>query len=416
MRMLDKKVFTVFDKLYFVFAQMKTRPARRKKHRILILVDIGWDYGRDIVQAARHYAFTGGRLEVGNIKLDGKVSLPQMIRQQKIAGIIAMARDRKLEADLMGLSIPVVNISNVLNPTRLPLVTQDDRAVGRLAAAHLLGCGCTSLAYWGQQEARFSQQRVEGFLEEISRRKLDIPCIAGMGRSLALDEGEPLLSQMRPWLKKLPPKTGVFAVLDPFALHLMQAAREIGSAIPQQIAVIGAGDDNFWVNFENIPLSSVKLPVWQIGLEAVRLLDELIHKKSRAGAQAAECRLLPVSEVAARQSTDVLFVEDVGLAKAIAYIRAHSAQNIYIPEVVRASGISRSGLQRRFAEHLNHSILDEVRSARVERIKTLLRTTDMKMTQIAEACDFPNTPRMHVLFRQHTGQSPGQYRKSFTKR
>lgn len=406
---------------------MKRHSAIRKPYRILVLVHTDWDYGREIVQAVRHYAFTTGRMEVGNVKFQEGMPVRQMVARQKVDGIIAVVRSRAIEAEMMQLDIPVVNISNVLNPTLLPLVTQDDRAAGRLAAAHLLSLGCTTLAYWGQKDARFSQQRIEGFLDEIKRRDSSVRCISGEGRSLAEDEGEPLLLQMRPWLKKLPPKTGVFAVLDPFALHLLQVAREIGKRVPEDIAVMGAGDDCFWVNFENIPLTSVRLPFWKIGVEAATLLDELItaraeHSKRREpsdadlSAKPPPARYLPVTEVAVRQSTDVLFADDGALSKAIAYIRANAAEGIYVPDVVRASGISRSGLQRRFAQFLHHSILDEIQNARIERVKTLLRTSDMKITEIAEACDFPNTPRLHVLFRQCTGQTPSQYRRGFQKR
>jgi len=407
---------------------MKRDTPHHKPYRILVLVHTDWDYGREIVQAVRHYAFTTGRMEVGNVKLQEGIELRQMVVRQKVDGIIAVVRSRAVEAEMMQLGIPVVNISNVLNPTLLPLVTQEDCEAGKLAATHLLSLGCTTLAYWGQKDARFSQQRIEGFLEEIKRRDPSVRCIGGGGRSLAQDEGEPLLSQMRPWLKKLPPKTGVFAVLDPFALHLLQVAREIGKHVPEDIAVMGAGDDCFWVNFENIPLTSVRLPFWKIGVAAATLLDELITARAAPAKRRREpsaegfsgnqppVRYLPVTEVAVRQSTDVLFADDGALSKAITYIRTNAAKSIYVPDVVRASGISRSGLQRRFAQFLKRSILEEIQNARVERIKTLLRSSDMKITEIAEACDFPNTPRMHVLFRQCTGQTPSQYRKEFQKR
>ncbi|AHF93157.1 AraC family transcriptional regulator [Opitutaceae bacterium TAV5] len=398
-------------------------PKKRGVYRMLMTVRTDWEYGRNMTLGARHYAFTTGQIEVGNGSLQAGESLEAVVRRQAIDGVIAAAQSREEEEQLLALPVPAVNVSNVLGSPRLPLVTQDDRAVGRLAAEHLLACGCTTFAYWEQHDARFSQERVRGFSGELERRMPDVTCIAGGGKSLALEEGPVLIARMRKWLKKLPPQTGVFAVLDPFALHLLQAAREIGKRVPEDIAVLGAGDDEFWTDFENIPLSSVKLPAWQIGMEAAKLLERLMHGGGTRSRQAGEAtpesplqQHLPVTEVAARRSTDVLYAEDEAVTKAVAYIREHAAENIYVENVVRASGISRSGLQRRFAASLGRSLLAEIQRERIARVKTLLRTTEMKMTAVAEACDFPNTPRLHVLFRQHTGQTPGEYRAMFRRR
>ncbi len=391
---------------------------------MLMVVRTDWGYGREMVLGARHYAFTTGRLVVGNWAWGEGASLAGLkdaVRRQNINGVIVAAQTREMEAELLRLPVPVVNVSNVLNPTKLPLVTQDDAAVGRLAAEHLLACGCSSFAYWEQHDARFSLERIRGFRAELARRMPGASCMAGGSGPLLKEEGPGLIAKMRRWLKKLPPQTGVFTVLDPFALHLLQVAREIGRQVPEDLAVVGSGDDEFWVDFESIPLSSVKLPAWQIGVEAATLLEELMrktdgHPEKMSGERRRYQRYLPVTEVAARRSTDVMFTNDKAISKAVAYIREHVAENIYVEDVVRASGISRSGLQRRFAASLGRSVLMEIQRERVERVKMLLRTTEMKMTAVAEACDFPNTPRLHVLFRQFTGQTPGEYRALFRRR
>jgi LacI family transcriptional regulator len=57
--------------------------------------------------------------------------------------------------------------------------------------------------------------------------------------------------------------------------------------------------------------------------------------------------------------------------------------------------------------------LSEIQRVRIARVQYFLRTTDMKLTAIAEACDFPSSPRLNVLFLQATGQTPGEYRAMF---
>jgi LacI family transcriptional regulator len=378
-----------------------------------IICDTNLEYFRNVILGARHYGFTTGRMVLVDrwIAREEETNLAANVRRDRIDGIIAQVQERRFEDQLMRLPIPVVNISNVLTPPRLPLVTQDDDAVGRLAAEHLLARGCAVFGFWGQVDSSFSDERKRGFKTALRHKFPGVSCIEAEGLPIAEETGAPLIRRMARWLKKLPLPLGIFTVLDTFALHLLRAAQGLGLRVPDDVAILGAGDDEFWVEFESIPLSSVKLPSRQIGYEAAALLDTLMTR----GKKQAETQHLPITEVAARRSTDVLFVEDEAVTRAVAYIREHAAENVYVENVVRAAGISRSGLQARFKRALGRSMLDEIQGARIARVQLLLRATDMKLSAIAEACDFPNTPRLHVLFRQLTGQTPGRYRSMFRK-
>jgi LacI family transcriptional regulator len=416
--MPTRNVFTTKDN-YIVVLAMRKNARRSPFHMHLLNLETGWERARNIILGARHYAFTTGRIKLSNSLLKRGTDLAEMVRAQHIDGLIAPVREKAVERKLLRLPVPCVNVSNVMPVTRLPLVTQDDEAAGRLAAEHLLACGCTMFACWGQRNARFSQARVKGFRHTLHERMPWAKCVTGEGPSLVAEEGAPLVARMKAWLKKLPRQLGVFGVLDPFALHLIRAAQESGRNVPEDIAIIGAEDDEFWVDFENVPLSSVKLPSRQIGFEAAALLHKLMGRDGRMDGGGRKLAALPgelylpVTAVSARRSTDVLFVEDEAVARAVAFIREHASENVYVEDVVRASGISRSGLKVRFKQALGRSILSEIQRVRIARVQYFLRTTDMKLTAIAEACDFPSSPRLNVLFRQATGQTPGEYRAMF---
>ena len=60
------------------------------------------------------------------------------------------------------LRIPTVNFSSNTKSS-LPSVLTDNRAVGRIAARHLLDCGLHSFAYLASPSMLFSQERGEGF-------------------------------------------------------------------------------------------------------------------------------------------------------------------------------------------------------------------------------------------------------------
>jgi LacI family transcriptional regulator len=216
--------------------------------------------------------------------------------------------------------------------------------------------------------------------------------------------------RVRLWLASMVRPIGLFAVLDPMGLALIRAARELGWRVPEDVAVLSAGDDAFWVEFESVPLSSVRLPAKQIGYEAASLLDRMIARNRPA---APEIVRLPVSDIAVRRSTDILHVDDAAVAKAAHYIREHATENPYVSTIARIAGVSLSALQTRFQAAIGRSLIAEVRRVRLARAQELLGDTDLPMSIVAERCGFPNSQQFSVVFRQATGLSPRGYRKCF---
>jgi len=188
----------------------------------------------------------------------------------------------------------------------------------------------------------------------------------------------------------------------------LRAARELRWRVPEDIAVVGADDDEFLVELERPPLTSIRLPHRKIGYEAAAEIDRMISGRP---ATVPEIRLPPIG-LMARQSTDVLHVADEAVSRAIRFIRNHATVNPYVGDVVKAAGVSRSGLQARFRTVLGRSMLDEIQTVRIERAKQLLSSTDLKLDTVAERCGFPNSQRFSIVFRQLTGTTPGRFRKS----
>ena len=82
-------------------------------------------------------------------------------------------------------------------------------------------------------------------------------------------------------------------------MSLMRAARELGWRVPEDVAVLGAGDEDFLVEFESVPLSSVRLPARQVGHEAAALLDRLMTR----GRRETKGVRLAGAEIVARRSS-----------------------------------------------------------------------------------------------------------------
>lgn len=371
-----------------------------------MIIDPQLEYFRDALIGARHYGFTTERLVFTDhwMPHELKGDLAELIRRDGVQGIVTELRSPQAERKFAELPVPVVNVSNTALEPKVSRVTQDDETVGRLAAEHLIACGCRTFGFWGQAGGCYSAQRLAGFRAAIAAAgyRNDV-------RVTVTHETEWSYPRILAWLETLPPRVGVFGVLDMFALALVRAAKQLGRRVPEDVAVLGAGDDQFWVEFESVPLSSVRLPAKKIGYEAAALLDRLLTRNKRT----VEVQRLPVSEIAVRRSTDILHVEDEAVAKAARFIRQHAVENPYVNDIARAAGISLSALQTRFQKAIGRSLVAEVRRVRLARSQELLADTDLPMSIVAERCGFPNSQQFSVLFREGTGYTPRAYRRRF---
>src|SRR5207249_2912841 len=119
------------------------------------------------------------------------------------------------------------------------------------------------------------------------------------------------------------------------------------------------------------PLTSVIAPAEHVGYEAAALLDRLL-----AGQKPPERPLLfPPLGVVARQSSDLLAIEDAAVAAAVRFIRAHGHQPIQVRDVLEAVPVSRRSLELRFQKVVQRTLWEEIRRVHLERAKNLLGNT-----------------------------------------
>ena len=68
-------------------------------------------------------------------------------------------------------------------------------------------------------------------------------------------------------------------------------------------------------------------------------------------------------------------------------------------------------MQLRFKELLGHSPGQELRRARLDRVKKLLRETNLTLEEISEATGFSSANTLCDQFKKWTRTTPGAYRK-----
>jgi LacI family transcriptional regulator len=198
----------------------------------------------------------------------------------------------------------------------------------------------------------------------------------------------------------------VLACYDVRGQQVLEACKLAGLAVPADVGVIGVHNDELLCELCDPPLTSVIPNARRAGYEAAALLARMM-----AGKQVASTtRLVTPLGVAARQSTDVVAVNDAPVAAAALYIRQHAMTGIGVEDVLQAVPMSRTLLERRFRRTLGHSPGAHILKVRIAHVKTLLATTGLSVSAIADRSGFEHAEYLSVAFRRETGWTPTGYR------
>ena len=159
-------------------------------------------------------------------------------------------------------------------------VGTDDEAVGRLAAEHLLATGCLRIAHLRGPDTSGGRGRLEGYQQALAAHGLTLPAgyvsAPGTADVHSLESGQQLASEL---LALCPRPDGIFAFNDAMAIGAMRAIREAGLRIPEDVAVIGAG--NLYYSEElRTPLSSIDQRTEETGERVAELLLSLLEAKT----------------------------------------------------------------------------------------------------------------------------------------
>jgi LacI family transcriptional regulator len=328
-------------------------------------------------------------------------------------GAIVNFDDRETALAADGLKIPVVGFGGGhgwYDPaSRIPYFTTDNAGIGELAARHLLDCGFSRLACYGDRRNRvhhWCEERIEAMRRHA--QAAGVPCAILRARSPTAHNWGALQRELSAWLASLSKPVGVLACTDLRARHVLQVCRTMGLRVPDDVAVVGVDNDEMLCELTAPPLSSIEQGAFQIGYEAASLLDRMM-----AGKRTPQLRwVIGPERLVARQSTDVIACQDADLATAVRFIRRHACEGIGVQAVLAAAHTSRSTLDRKSLAALGRTIHAEIQRVQVDRAKQLLAGTGLMVKQIAKRCGFRYAEYLTAVFRRHTGQSPLEYRQN----
>lgn len=386
------------------FREMMTIP------KVAILLETNRSFDRHLLRGVSQYSRLYGPWAF-HIECDGLDRLKPDARLWNCSGMIARRGSRTVDKVIDEAKVPIVVVDSNANPSmhhtsRVANIIADSTAIEHLAAEHYSSRGIKHFAIVGE-------------LKE-SRRK---PLYSGGDRSIWCAGGARLaylsyLSHKQPWamerdalanwLVQLPKPIGILASDDERGLQVLDACRNARLSVPNEVAVMGIGNDELICSLADPPLSSVAINAVHGGFRAALFLDRLMQNS----VQTPQELVVHPSGVILRSSTDIDISHDSDVSAARSVISRHSSQKLSIKDLAKSIGISRRTLEQKFRRNIGRTILEEIQEVRLTRAKHILKETELPVAEVAASSGYSSVSYFVKLFAKQIGLTPAKYRKA----
>ena len=167
-------------------------------------------------------------------------------------------------------------INHMVKDLNVSYIAVDNVQGGILAAEYFINLGHKRIAtVTGNMQTQAGIDRFEGFQKTLMKKNIPFDpeyfFRGDYSRRSARQAAERFFALDNP-------PTAVFAASDDMALEIISVAMENGIKVPEDISVIGF-DDNPAGLFGPVALTTIKQPLFAIGEEAVKVLNEVMQGK-----------------------------------------------------------------------------------------------------------------------------------------
>lgn len=400
------------------------RNIRSNIPHVALLIETSREVGRRILQGIERYIRQHGPWAIHVWPGDLLQRLPDM-KSWGGTGIIARIMYPEVEQAVLKSGLPTVAIDLFEEQKtssgafhNCSEVHVDTAQVGRMGAEHLIQKGFEAFAYVGEvNNVSWSRQRGSGFCQRLKESGFAAHCYPPPPKSNR-DWGKEM-HRLGAWLLALPKPIGLMAVMDLRGRQVIEACYHYDINVPNEVAVLGADNDQLVCNLCAPPMSSIALDAETGGYQAAKFLDIMMQECERSG-KTVQFSMPPMRfaiqplGVISRLSTELLKARDELVVAALKFIHINASLPLTVAQVASYLDVSRRTLETRFQKHLNTSVHAEIIKSRLARVKSLLYEKNMSIHEIAQACGFESETYLYRFFKRETGQTLSQFRKSLS--
>lgn len=307
-------------------------------------------------------------------------------------------------------ALPRIGFSNRYEQGVRPRVVNDDEATGRMAVDALQDAGYRSVALLMQPGYWHTDLRARGV--ETRCGVAGLPLVTFDMNLRKVREGETFREvwkehrqALRSFLKALPANCGLVAINAEQAHEVLVMIRdELGRRVPEDLGLI----------LVDMPLPSEHSPAFvrlngeEVGRRATRRL--LMRLRGKPDHTADIETVVPL-EVDLGTTLRINEVRQLYL-KLTAWSQAHLSEPIKVEDLCRVVGMSRRSLEMKLHQQGLPPPYEILTELRLEKAKTLLKETRLRMEDLAEQCGFNDARAFRKRFQAHTGMSPRDWRRT----
>lgn len=202
-------------------------------------------------------------------------------KQKRIDGFILMSPGsfhKNIIQSLFEVKAPFVATAKITGEKDMISVDVDNYYGATLAVEHLISLGHRRIGFVGKPSLTSSQDRLSGYKDVL--RKYNIPYderLVQIPETSSVKSGYIAMNEM---LNSEVKPTAVFLANDVMAVGAVNAVRENGKSVPEDISIVGF-DDIPMAGFVNPPLTTIRQPAFEKGVRAAKMLIQYLERKQK---------------------------------------------------------------------------------------------------------------------------------------
>jgi DNA-binding LacI/PurR family transcriptional regulator len=248
---------------------------------------------------ARYCAAEGYRVILGSSGRDhqSEVEFAKSLRAKQVDGVVMIPSESPEEIlePLQLARIPAVVLEHELPNTHC--IAIDDLQGGQLATQHLLSLGHRRIGMIKRkQSSALSHLRYIGFRNTLQAAGIPLDPVLVVESRAGQASG---YASMQKLLALPQPPTAVFAHNDVLAMGAISAIYRAGLTVPHDISIVGY-DDTIQATYFNPPLTTIKIPIAEMGRVAGTTILDLVKNNNLLSPQTTT---LPVQLIVRASTT-----------------------------------------------------------------------------------------------------------------
>ena len=380
--------------------------------KIGILIERQRAFGRQLCSGIVQYAQTRDDWSLTMLDWD---DLTHTSRLKGFDGFIVRVINDEIARTFAQTGKPVVDVFEGRNSQPFVKVIQDATRISQLAVRHFILHHFSAFGFFGHEGMAYSDMRRHAFVECLRLHRMgcfiyNTPASAIRNfeynvmkkEKYSADSDERSIAR---WVRKLPKPIAVFASHDLRAYQLIKVCRELGVAVPSEVAVLGVDDDEILCNFTDPTISSIDPNACGMGFKAAETLSALMD-----GMECPPVVRVKPTRLIERKSTAIFPLDPPWLSDALVFIRANVRKRLSALDVYQHVGHSHTVVNDAFRKVLNTTVSKEIADSRLREAHRLVSTTALPFAEVAELSGFASVQYFTRSFTAAYGKCPSQIR------